>query len=61
METLKELQVKARLIQDIGKKSNKPYKAVQLTFEEDGKADINVLFFPENERLRLRLGMIEDK
>jgi hypothetical protein len=58
---IKELNVKAKLIEAIGKKSNRPYKAVQLTFEEDGKQPIDALFFPENDRLKLRLGMIEDK
>ena len=58
---LKQLQVNAQLIESIGKKTNKPYKAVELIFEENGKQDIAVLFFPENDRLRLRLGLIEDK
>ena len=61
MEILKEVQIKANLIEGIGKKTNKPYKAVQLIFEEDGKQDIKVLYFPDNEKLRLRLGLIEDK
>ena len=61
MEILKQIQVKAQLIQGVGKKTNKPYKAVQLIFEEDGKQDITVFYFPENERLKLRLGLIEDK
>ena len=58
---LKGLDVKANLIQGVGQKTNKPYKAVLLTFEEKGKQPIDVLFFPENDRLKLRLGLIEDK
>jgi len=58
---IKELQVKAQLIEAIGKKSNKPYKAVLLSFEEKGKENITTLYFPENDRLKLRLGLIEDK
>ena len=58
---LKDVQVKAQLIESVGKKSNKPYKAVELVFVEKGKQDITVLYFPENERLKLRLGLIEDK
>jgi len=58
---IKEINVKANLIQGIGQKTNKPYKAVLLTFEEQGKQPIEALFFPENDRLKLRLGLIEDK
>ena len=58
---IKEITVKANLIEAIGKKTNKPYRAVLLTFEEDGKQPIDTLFFPENDRLKLRLGLIEDK
>ena len=58
---MREIRVRAQLIQSIGKKSNRPYKAVELVFEEEGKADISVLYFPENDRLKLRLGLIEDK
>ena len=58
---IKELTVKANLIQAVGKKTNRPYKAVLLTFEEKGKQPIETLFFPENDRLKLRLGLIEDK
>ena len=58
---IQELTVKANLIQAIGKKSNKPYKAVELVFEEKGKQPIATLYFPENDRLKLRLGLIEDK
>jgi|GEM_PF-5738060 len=58
---LKELTVKAELIEAIGKKTNRPYKAVLLTFEQEGKQPIETLFFPENDRLKLRLGLLEDK
>jgi len=58
---IKELQVKAQLIEAIGKKSNKPYRAVLFTFEEKGKESLTALFFPENDRLKLRLGLIEDR
>jgi len=60
-KVIKELQVKAQLIEAIGKRSNKPFKAVELTFEEKGREPLTVLFFPENDRLKFRLGMIEDK
>jgi len=60
-KVIKELQIKAQLIESVGKKSNKPYKAVELVFEEKGKENITVLYFPENDRLKLRLGLIEDK
>lgn len=58
---IKEISVKANLIEAVGKKTNRPYRAVLLTFEEDGKQPIETLFFPENDRLKLRLGLIEDK
>lgn len=57
---IRELTVKANLIQAVGKKTNRPYKAVELIFEEDGKQPISVLHFPENDKLKLRLGLIED-
>ena len=58
---LKELTVTANLIEAVGKKTNRPYKAVQLIFTESGKQPIEVLYFPESDRLKLRLGMIKDE
>ena len=60
MKILSEIDIRANLIEGVGKKSNRPYRAVELIFCADGKEDISVLYFPENDRLKLRLGLIQD-
>ena len=59
-EVLQTLDVTAHLIQDVGQKSGKPYKAVLLTFNKEGKDPIEALYFPSIDRLKLRLGLIQD-
>ena len=59
-QILETLDVTAQLVQDTSQKTGKPYRAVLLTFNKEGKDPIEALYFPTVDRLKLRLGLIQD-